>query len=142
MSPLNENQIRRVVVTFSQVDGLLDEVERLARSEPGALGGKRADFSPDEALPILAYVKEARAGILDALDRMGIPRPTPSASARWAARSNLTFADIALSDLSPSNLKGYGAVDAAAAGVLVAHADDLRMIISHARSLLEHGPRP
>ena len=142
MSPLNENQIRRVVVTFSQVDALLDEVERLARSEPGALVGKRADFSENEARPILAAVKEARAGLLDALDRMGIPRPKPTASARWAARANLTFADIALSDLSPSNLKGYGDVDAVAAAELVAHADDLRSIITRARSILEHGARP
>lgn len=31
MSPLNENQIRHVVSTFAHVDGLLADVERLAR---------------------------------------------------------------------------------------------------------------
>ena len=61
MSPLNDNQVRRVLVTFGQVDELLDDVERLARAEPAALGRERPDFAPDEARLMLSAVALARS---------------------------------------------------------------------------------
>ena len=49
------------------------------------------------------------------------------------------YSIIRPADLTAANLRGYGEVDAAAAAELLAHADDLRAIITRARSVLERG---
>jgi len=141
MSPLNENQVRRVLSTFAHVDGLLRDVERVSRNELSPFAKERADFAPDEARLMRSFVETARARMLAALDRLGLPRPAPSTSARWSATTALTFADIALSEITEESLRGYGRVDAAAARELVALTADLRALVARGKSLLhEHDP--
>ena len=57
-------------------------------------------------------------------------------SARWTARTALSFAEIALADLTPHDLGGYGVVDEDAARAVTAIAGDLRAMIMRAHQLL------
>lgn len=143
MSSLNENQVRHVVSTFAHVDRLLGDIGRFARGELSPFAKERADVSDAEARLLLAAVERVRTRLLQALDRLGLPRPAPSVSARWSAEVALRFAEIALSDLNAEQLRGYGAVDGAAAIELTALADDLRRLLDQSRALLheqdEHG---
>lgn len=141
MSGLNEHQIRRVLATFTHVDGLLEDIDRLATDALSPFAKERADLAPDEARLLRAFEAQARARMLTALDRLRIPRPQPAASARWSVTTSLTFADITLSELTESALRGYGAVDAAASAELLALVADLRKLMARGKALLhEHDP--
>jgi len=136
MSALNVNQIRHVQSTFAHVDSLLQAAERVARADLSPFARERADFAPSEAALFQASIALARERMLLALDRLGLPRPMASASAKWAAQTSLIFADSALSELGAADLKGYGAVDDEAARELEALAADVRGIIERARAQL------
>jgi GTP-binding protein EngB required for normal cell division len=136
MARLNEHQVRHVVSTFAHVDGLLSDIERLARDDLSPFAKERPDLAPEEARLLQSFISLARTRMLTALDRLGIPRPQPNISARWSAGTALTFADIALSEITESSLRGYGAIDPAAAAELVALATDLRGFIARGKALL------
>lgn len=141
MSGLNEHQVRRVLATFTHVDGLLQDIDRLVREDPSPFSKERADIAPDEARLLRAFASQARARMLAALDRLRIPRPEPTNSARWSATTSLTFADIALSEITESALLGYGALDPAAGAEVLALVADLRKLMARGKALLhEHDP--
>lgn len=141
MSRLNAHQVRHVLATFAHVDGLLQDIERVARDDLSPFAKERPDFAPDEARLMASFILAARARLLTALDRLGIARPTPTTSARWTASTALTFADIALSELTEDALRGFGAVDPDAAREVTALASDLRSVVARGKALLhEHDP--
>ncbi len=141
MSGLNENQVRRVLATFSHVDSLLREIERVSHEDLSPFAQERADLAPDEARLLRSFVALARERMVGALDRLGIPRPVPGTSARWSAGTALTFADIALSEITEATLRGYGELDPAAAAELMALTADLRALMARGKALLhEHEP--
>lgn len=138
---LNPNQIRHVLARFSHVDELLRSIEQVTRSDLSPFSSERPDLSPDEARLVLAFVAQARRRMLAALDRLAIPRPEPNVSARWSVQTSLGFADLALAELGPAELKGYGDVDPDAAAELEALATDLRSLVGRGVALLhEHEP--
>jgi GTP-binding protein EngB required for normal cell division len=141
MVSLNTSQARHVVVTFAHVDELLQAVEKLARADLSPFAHERPDVSEDEARLLLSFVALARQRMLGVLDRLGIPRPEPTVSARWGVETMLRVADISLSELNATGLAGYGAVDAEAGEELSALAADLRSLLTRGTALLhEHDP--
>jgi len=137
MSPLNESQARHVRATFGHVDQILGKVERLARGELSPLAVEHADVAPDETRLLLSSVSVARARMLATLDRLGIPRPRQTVSARWGIHTALMYADIALAELDARGLRAYGAVDPATASELEALASDLGASLHRAAALLQ-----
>lgn len=136
---LTENQLRHVANTLTHVDHLLDDIERLAVASHSPFAAQVGDLSPDEQRLILASVEQFRDHMLTALDRLGIPHPAPSLSARWGIETTLQFADIALTDLNPRELRGYGELDAEGEAMVDAVVADLRTTVRHTRALLhEH----
>lgn len=138
MSPLTENQLRSVVSTFRHVDRILENVARLAEDEPSPLARRRPDLLPSEARLLRSHVARLRSRLLSALDRLGIARPEPEGSARWAIETALRFARISLSDML-MGLRGYGEVDREAAAELEAVAAELEELLSEAASVLREG---
>lgn len=136
MSRFTASQTRYVLTAIAHVDGLLQGIERLAADERSPFGAERYDLAPDEARLLRSFTTLARERLLAALDRLGIPRPVPTRSTRWSVDTALTFADIALSDLSARRLRGYGAVDADGARELETLAGDLRSIVARGKALL------
>jgi hypothetical protein len=136
MSMLNPNQIRHVVATFAHVDSLLQAVERVTRTGLSPFAPEQPDIADDEARLLQSFIAIARARMLGALDRLGIARPVPNLSARWSVDTSLNLSEISLIDLDGEHLKGYGAVDEAAASELAAFAADLRGVIRRARHVL------
>lgn len=136
MSRFTPSQARYVLAAIAHVDGLLQGMERLAADERSPFTAERNDLAPDEARLLRSFTALARQRLLAALDQLGIPRPEPARSARWSIDTALTFADIALGDLSTGRLRGYGAVDPGAARELEALADDLRSIVARGKALL------
>lgn len=134
---LNPNHVRRIASTFTYVDGLLREVERLARLEPGPFAREQADVGPTEARLLLALVETARGRMLLMLEHLGLPRPKANLSARWSIVTALRFIDIALSDLTEGTLRGYGTIDTGSASEVAAASAELRGVIDRGRDLLQ-----
>ncbi len=137
MCRLNEHQARHIEATFASVETILQSIDKVARSDLSPFARERADLAPEEARLIQSFVALIRTRMLSALDRLRMPRPEQEISARWSASTSLTFADIALSGLTPSGLAGYGSVDSESAGVLEALAADLRALLKRARQALQ-----
>jgi GTP-binding protein EngB required for normal cell division len=136
MNDLSGPQRRHVIASFGEVERLLQAVERVARASPSPFAMERPDLSPDEARLLLSFVDLARNRMLAAMDRLAIPRPSPNVSARWSIETSLRFAEIALSELTPQSLAGYGTVALEASEELQALAEDLRGLIRRGAALL------
>jgi GTP-binding protein EngB required for normal cell division len=136
MGSLNENQVRRVLSSFSYVGDLLKSIEALTHPDPSPFARERPDLSQDEARLLLSFVSLAWTRMLAALDRLGIPRPEQSLSARRSVSTALLFAEDALSELDARSLKGFGAVDPAAGEEITALSADLQNLMRRGAALL------
>lgn len=141
MSKLNEFQGQHVETTFTHVDRLLIAVEALTRATASPFARENPDISPDEARFLVAFVQQMRTRMIAALDRLGLPRPTPAMSARNGADVTLRFAEVALADLSAKSLRGYGPVDADAGMEVNALTSDLKELIQRGRALFHEQER-
>ena len=134
---LNENQIRRVVVTFGYIDSLLKSIEALTEPDASPFAKERPDLSPDEGRLLRSFVASMRSRMVAALDRMRIPRPTQNLSARWSVRTAMVAAEVELSDLNAHSLAGYGTVEDAAGVEITALAADLLGLVRRGADLLK-----
>jgi GTP-binding protein EngB required for normal cell division len=133
---LNESQLRRILTTFGYVDDLLRSVEALAHPDPSPFTHERPDLTPDEARLLVSFVSGARARMVAALDRLGIPRPEQNLSARRSVGTALLFGEISLSELDAKSLRGYGGVDPKEAAEVQAVAADLQALMRRGIDLL------
>lgn len=133
---LNANQARRIAATFSHIDDLLQNVERVARAQPSAFSREQADLSETEARLLLSLVETARVRMLAAIDHLNLPRPKANNSARWSITTAFRFIDIALADLTPQTLAGYGSIDTTSGAEVSAVASELSAVIERGRALL------
>lgn len=139
MSPLNSNQVRRIVSTFTYVDTLLQNMERQITPSPSPFVAERADITPDEGRLLASFAALARTRMMAALERLGLPPPRKRSSARWNAETALRLADITLSEMGRKDLRAYGEVDVAVAEELTALVTDLRGILDRAMRTFHEG---
>jgi nucleoside-diphosphate-sugar epimerase len=133
---LNPAQARSIRATFTHVSNLLDGVLRLARGDVTPFDRQHFDLGPEEAQEVVALVTAIRERMLEAMTQLGIPLPEVDGSARWRAQTALSFAEIALADLTPGELRGYGSVDDEAARLVPAIASDLQRLVTRAHEIL------
>jgi hypothetical protein len=84
-------------------------------TEPSPFAQLVNDLSPTERKVVQDYFARLRAVMLDGLRDAGIPLDVHRTSARWVVQCGMTGIDIAVAEVSPNRLRGYGAVDPAAA---------------------------
>lgn len=138
---LNANQERWVATTFAHVDTLLGAIDRLTMESISPFQRERPDLSPDEGRLLRALTAQLRRRLVEALDVLRLPHPERTQSARWSVGTTLTFVTIALSELTPASLRGYGALDPATGQVVTALAERLKAIADRGRHILhEHDP--
>lgn len=108
---LNENHRRRLLVSCQYVDRLLSSIE-------GALAGPSLtpfpryhdDLTVNEREEMRARVAQLRAQLVLFLKEQAIPVPEAAISARHAILTSLGYIDIAVEELKPRYLGGYGVV--------------------------------
>jgi GTP-binding protein EngB required for normal cell division len=139
---LNANHRNTLLAGFKYIDRLL--TDGLAAIASGADTG--AVFSPviTDATPtqrkiIADQIARLRRALRAALTACEIPVRPPTVSAIWSLRTTLTAVSIALEELGPKHLRGYGAIDVAtAAGIAVLQAQ-LRVSLDELESYLAAG---
>jgi len=138
---MNENHQRHLIATFRYVDKLLAEAEQILVNAGSHLPFQ--EYSPDSTPVQRKVIQDYSARIRQAMARImaeqDLPRPAPVSGALWAAQNHFAFASIAVAELEPNHLRGYGELtdaDCQAVGAIVA---DLNALIDRVRAFLAAG---
>ena len=137
---LNEFQARRLRVTCQYIDQLLGEIGEILHvsSSKAAFPRFLPDIAPAQSRTIEDYLARLRAQLVRVLDGQGIPREKPIIPASRAVHVALGTIDIAVEELKPHYMQGYGDLPEAAATELNGIVGELRSLVSKLdRYLLE-----
>lgn len=117
---LNENQKRRLRVSCEYIDKLLSSIEEvLYQSSSRTVFPKfKSEVSLAQRQTIENYIARIRAQLLRVLDGQDIPQGKPSILATHSIHVSLTCIEIAVEELYPKSMQGYGAVPEAVAAEL------------------------
>jgi GTP-binding protein EngB required for normal cell division len=109
---LNEHQKRHLRVTCQYVDKLLADIESILNSSASKAAFPRyvLDVSPAQRRTLEDYIARIRAQLLRVLESQDIYREPPSIPASRAVHVDLGSIDIALFELKPRYMRGYGPV--------------------------------
>jgi len=110
-------QKNRLGSSLWYVDKLLRGVEQII-AEPSSKSpfrGYLADVSPEQQAVIERSIGEIRQALVEVLAHHQIPMPEAKVSALHAIRTHLDYVDIAIAELAPRHMKGYGGIEEAAA---------------------------
>jgi GTP-binding protein EngB required for normal cell division len=138
---LNEYQSRRLRVTCQYIDKLLGGVEEILNiaSSKAEFPRYSGDVAPAQRRTIEDYVSRIRAQLVRVLDGQGIPREKPFIPASRAIHVALGAIDIAVEELKPEYMRGYGDLTEAAATELNGIVGELRGLVSKLDRYLAEG---
>jgi len=138
---LNPFQGNRLRVTCHYIDKLLGEIEEILNSAGSktAFPKYAADISPAQRRTIEDYIARVRAQLVRVLDGQNIAREKPSIPASRAVHVHLGAIDIAVEELKPKYMRGYGEVPENAATELNGIAGELSGLIQRLDRYLSEG---
>lgn len=129
---LNEYQQRHLRVSCQHVDKLLSEIESVLNSSVSNSAFPRyiAQISPAHRRTIEDYIARIRAQLMRILDGQHIQREKADIPDIRAISVTLGSIDIAVDELKPKNMRGYGEVPEAAALDLNGIVGELQGLVS------------
>ena len=138
---LNESQARRLRVTCQYIDKLLADGEGIlnAAVSKAAFPRYSSDIAPAQRRTIEDYVGRIRAQLIRVLEGQGIPREEPQIPASRAVHVMLGAVDIAVEELKPKYMRGYGDVPESVATELNGIVGELAGLISRLDGYLSQG---
>jgi len=109
---LNEHHRRRLLVSCQYVDSLLADIEWVLAAEvSGSPFPKYVhDIGRDEEQDIRSRIRALRTQLTGLLREHKVAIPEPSISQRHSILTSLNYIDVAVEELKPAYLGGYGAV--------------------------------
>jgi GTP-binding protein EngB required for normal cell division len=128
---LNEFQANRLRITCQYIDKLLGDVEGVLNTTAAKAAFPRYsyDIPPAQRRTIEDYIGRVRAQLLRVLDGQGISRQKPSIPASRAVHVTLGAIDIAVEELKPRYMQGYGALPESVATELNGIAGELHGLV-------------
>ncbi len=131
MAELGEYHKRRILVTFQHIDKLLSQgLHAIALTQSDLQPRHIQDISPTKLLYIQNHIELIRNQMTDFLKRFEIVLPERSKPSSWTLKTNLTSIGIALDDLSPSKMRGYGDMESASARELTQTLQEIRKLVN------------
>lgn len=107
----NEAQHRRLVAGASYIDKLLIDIDEiLSASDSGGFPKYRNPLTPVQVRVVRDYIKRLRQQIVRVLADLDIDLPPARFDSTHSIRVTLQFVEIALEEIVPQRLIGYGAV--------------------------------
>ena len=109
---LNPSQRQRLLVTCKHIDKLLGNIEDTlnAAASKSVFPGYLGDILPQQRKTIEDYIARLREQLLQVLAKQSLAPEEPRISAAHAIHVDLTFIEIAIAELAPHYMRGYGAV--------------------------------
>ena len=138
---LNDSQKRAVLFGLLDLHQRMADLEALLTQSLDSSPFSRYvnDLSPTEAKVIRDYFGRLRSRMLFCLQEAGIPLEVRRTSLRWGLQCGMSFLSIAVAEISPSRLRGYGPMDDAGAEVVVKIQQELDLLIDRAAAYLRQG---
>jgi len=138
---LNESQARRLRVTCQYIDKLLSDIESIlnATASKAAFPRYSSDISPAQRRTIEDYIGRVRAQLVRVLEGQGIPKEKPQIPASRSVHVILGAVDIAIEELKPKYMRGYGEVPEPVATELNGIAGELSGLVSRLDGYLAQG---
>jgi GTP-binding protein EngB required for normal cell division len=138
---MNESQKRSVLF------GLLDIHRRMADMEAmlaqslisSPFSQYVNDLSPTESRVVQDYFNRLRSTMLACLQEADIPLEVRQTSLRWSLQCGMIFLHIAVAEISPDRLRGYGTLDAAGQAHAVKMQQELTRLIDRVATYLRQG---
>jgi hypothetical protein len=127
---LNENHQRHLRVTCEYMDKLLEEAESILRADASGSPFPRyiTQISPENRRVIEEYIADMRAQFVRILGGLGISRDVVAIQDAHAIYVLLNSIEIAIDDLRPRNMRGFGEVPPELAQELDGIADGLQAL--------------
>ena len=109
---MNENHERHLLTTFRHIDNLLAEAEHILATagSNSPFAEYTQDSTPVQRKVMHDYIERVRQAMFRAMEDLRLPRPAPICGARWAAGGRFTFTQIAVAEIEPQRMKGYGSL--------------------------------
>lgn len=138
---LNPYQANRLRITCQYIDKLLAEIEEILNSANSKSPFPRyaTDVLPAQRRTIDDYVARIRAQLVRILEGQGIAREKPSIPMSRAVHVHLGAIDIAVEELEPKYMRGYGDVPQNAATELKGIVAELSGLVHHFDRYLSEG---
>ena len=138
LAALNSHHQRRLRATLQHIDNLLSDVDAILNSrDSGALFPRYVvDFASSQQVLLQSGIAQIRGRLVQAMKDNKVAVAPPSISAVQAIRSALNFIDIAVTELRPRSMRGYGAVPPEAAAQLDRTVDQLDQLVHQVDALL------
>jgi GTP-binding protein EngB required for normal cell division len=138
---LNEHQRRRLLVTSRYIDKLLSDVEEIlnASASKSPFGRWRDDTSPVQRKVAQDYISRIRSQLVRVLESQDIVNPGPTVGSIHAIRTTLNFIDIAVEELKPKYMRGYGEVPEAVIPELNGIVNELEEVVRKLNLYLAQG---
>ena len=137
----NSNHVRRLTATYRYIDELLADMENTLNISASTLAFPQyvSDLGPAERRTIEDYIGRIRAQLVRALDGVRIERPQPSIPASRSLHALLTSISIAIEELKPKYMQGYGQVSSSVAVELRGIAGELDGLVRQLDQVVTRG---
>lgn len=128
LGPLHK---QAVLSAFVQIDGRLTELEPLLAQDrrPSPLDPCVSDLSPAEAGTIVEYFGRIRGTLLRCLEMHDIPIELQRISLRRSLHTSIALLKVAVAELGPNRLRGFGKLDDAGSQELRNIQGELRQVL-------------
>ncbi|MCZ2074184.1 MAG: dynamin family protein [Bryobacterales bacterium] len=138
---LNESQQRHLLTNVQYADKLLSEIEEIltAASSKSPFPKYQVDVTPAQTKVIQDYIARIRAQMLRVLEGQQIPVPGPQFGAIHSIRVTLAFVRIALIEIGPKYMRGYGEVPTFAVAELEGLVTELNALVDKLNAYLAQG---
>lgn len=128
---LNDPQQRHLRVSCQYVDRLLSEIESVLHAAASKSPFPRyvVDITPVQSRVIEDHIHRMRSQLVRTLAWQHMEPQPPDIPATRAILTDLSFVDIAIEEMRPSYMLGYGPVPDDAVGELNGVIDELRSLV-------------
>ena len=129
---LNASQRQHLLITVKHIDKLLGEVEATlnAAAAKTVFPNYLHDLTAVQRKTMEDYIARVRGQLLQVLSAQSLAPEPPRVSVVHSIHVNLTFVDIAIAELAPHSMRGYGPVSEEGAA-------DLNGIVSELQSAIK-----
>jgi len=134
----NEFQQNRLSVTCNYIDQLLKDIEEILTSTASKSPFPKytPDISPAQRKEIEDYIARFRVRLVGVLDSTQIPLPKGRISALHSLKTTLSCIDIAVEELKPRYMHGYGELLPAAQEALTRIVAELNELVQQFNAYL------
>lgn len=129
---LNDSQQNRLRITCQYIDKLLSDVEDILHAATSRSPFPRyiVDLNPAQIRLIEDYIRRLRSQLVHTLEWQDMKPLPPGIPATRALLTNLAFIDIAVEELKPHYMRGFGPVPEDAVSELNGVVHELRALIA------------